>query len=123
LLCNAFRDRIFLPLSRKSKYALNVCDLLSLTLSIVIPHANVLTSRHAPLVHQSGIYTWGYVGSDISTDIAQFPTLCYFNLYPNRASDGQGVLGGNFTMASTSGDIKTWAHLLPSSLLRRLKHP
>lgn len=69
----------------------------------------VLTSCDALLVHQSGTYTWGAIGQYLVGDIAQFPTNCYLNLYPNRASDGKGVLGGNFTMTSTSGVARTWA--------------
>jgi hypothetical protein len=49
------------------------------------------------------------MGTELLKYIVEFPTNCWFNLYPNRASEGKAVVGGNFTMTYTAGSATTWA--------------
>jgi hypothetical protein len=48
------------------------------------------------------------MGTELLKYIVEFPTNCWFNLYPNRANEGKAVVGGNFTMTYTSGSATTW---------------
>src|SRR5438309_8094339 len=55
------------------------------------------------------------MGTHLLKYIVQFPTNCWFNLYPNRASDGKAMVGGNFTMTYTDGSAATWAAFATST--------